>query len=124
MKASHAARAVASNTLARVRRDRERGKVYPCLDHAGLALAVDSVASRKGRAMVCEHCDRFLAFGDKVAHALSPSLHKVRPSQGYVAGNLALLCMECNTAIGEAEDIATVDRKMRALAWQRARLEG
>ena len=124
MKTSRDARTIASNTLARVRRDRERGKVYPCLEHAGLALAVDSVARRKGRSMVCEHCDRFLAFGDKTAHALSPSLHKVRPSQGYVAGNLALLCMECNTAIGEAEDVATVDRKMRALAWQRARLEG
>ena len=122
MKASHSARAIASNTLARVRRDGERGKVYPCLDHAGLALAVDSIIRRNRR--VCEHCERPLTFGDKVAHAGSPSLHKVRPSHGYVAGNLALLCMECNTAIGEAEDVATVDRKMRALAWQRARLEG
>ena len=89
MKASRDARTIASNTLARVRRDAERGKIYPCLDHGALALAVDSVAQRKGRSMVCEHCDRFLAFGDKTAHTLSPSLHKVRPSHGYVAGNLA-----------------------------------
>ena len=124
MKASRDARNIRNNTLSRVRVARDKGKAIPCLDSESLAHAIDSVLRRKGRSMVCEHCDRFLAFGDKESHTLSPSLHKIRPDLGYVTGNLAVLCMECNTAIGEAEDIATVDRKMRALAWQRARLEG
>jgi len=94
MKASRDARNIRNNTLSRVRVARDKGKVIPCLDSESLAHAIDSVLCRKGRSMVCEHCDRFLAFGDKESHTLSPSLHKIRPELGYVTGNLAVLCFD------------------------------
>jgi len=123
MKASRDARNIRNNTLSRVRVARDKGKAIPCLDSESLALAIDSVLRRKGRSMVCEHCDRFLAFGDKESHTLSPSLHKIRPELGYVTGNLAVLCFECNTAIGESGDADSVRRKIAAMQWQLARLE-
>ena len=124
MKVSRSSRIIAQNTLARVRRDHEKGKRYACLDGASLAAEIEAVTKHIGHALVCAHCERFLTFGDGKAHATSPSLHKIRPSRGYVKGNLALLCMECNTGIGETETLEVCDRKASALAWQRVQLEG
>lgn len=123
-KPSRFACVVRNNVLSRVRKDRARGIEIPCLDSESLARAIDSVVCRKGATPVCEHCDKFLRFGDKVVHAGSPSLHKIQPNLGYVTGNLAVICFECNTSIGESGDAESVRRKIAAMQWQLKKLEG
>ena len=124
MKVSRSSRIIAQNTLGRVREAYKKGKRYACLDSESLAAEVEAVAKRVGHALVCEHCERFLSFGDGKAHATSPSLHKINPTLGYVKGNLAVLCFECNTAIGESGDANNVRRKIAAMQWQLAKLGG
>ena len=117
-KASFLARKVATNTLNRVRKDREAGKAYPAMSHDELALEIETVAMGAKFSERCERCGVRLRFGDKAATPISPSCHKVRPSLGYVKGNVSLVCFQCNSDIGEAETIEDCERKIAALRWQ------
>ena len=50
------------------------------------------------------------------------SIHKVRPSLGYVAGNVRILCRICNEAIDDAATLADCDDRINALRYQQAQL--
>lgn len=48
----------------------------------------------------------------------SMSLHRVIASQGYVTGNVKVICGGCNVAIGETNTYADIVKRVRALRWQ------
>lgn len=48
----------------------------------------------------------------------SMSLHRVIASQGYVTGNIKVICGGCNTAIGETNTYNDIVARVRSLRWQ------
>ena len=106
--------ALRDNAIARVRKARNKGQHIPCLDSESLGRAIDSIYTSRA----CQCCGQAMMGGRGVVQAESPSLHKIRPELGYVAGNLAVVCFACNTAIGEAGTAEQVNARMAALRWQ------
>ena len=117
---------VANNVLSRVAKDLARGKAVVCLSRADLEREIRYSTKTRGigapymKAPVCANpaCGQFLSFGDGNCHAASPSVHKIRPSKGYVQGNITIICFACNEAIGESESMEAVNRKRAALDFQ------
>ena len=52
-----------------------------------------------------------------------PSVHKIVPATGYVAGNMAVLCTGCNSTISDADTLEKVNRKRAALDFQATQVE-
>lgn len=118
-----AAYTAADNVRNRVSKAHKAGKPIPCLPRAELACVIAGVWPRDGR---CSnpHCGRELDAGRGVAEAHSPSIHKVVPARGYVAGNIRVICNACNTTIGEAGTIEATEAAIAALQWQLSLLRG
>jgi hypothetical protein len=51
----------------------------------------------------CPCCGRKFEIGDQKRHKASPSIDRLRNEDGYVPGNVALLCWECNNTKGTAD---------------------
>jgi len=111
---------VANNVLSRVAKDLARGKAVVCMSRVDLEREIRASTVTRGKAAMCANpaCGQFLSFGDGNCHAASPSVHKIRPSKGYVQGNITIICFACNEAIGESESLEAVNRKRAALDFQ------
>ena len=118
-----AANTAADNVLSRVRKAHKAGKPIPCLPRAELACAIASAWPANG-CCANPRCGRELDAGRGVAEAHSPSVHKVVPARGYVAGNIRVICNACNTRIAEAGTIEATEAAIAALQWQLSLLRG
>ena len=66
----------------------------------------------------CPVCNRIFQVGEGRPVNSSLSIHRLISGRGYVVGNIYAICNGCNKDIGEANTLADIERKKRAIAWQ------
>jgi hypothetical protein len=67
----------------------------------------------------CEICDRDLISSAGRHQWCSPSIDRIVPKYGYVVGNIAILCWECN----KIKNNATPEKLFQIAEWYQERLE-
>jgi hypothetical protein len=66
----------------------------------------------------CPVCNRIFQTGEGKPINSSLSIHRLISGLGYTVGNVYAICNGCNKDIGEANTLADIERKRRAIAWQ------
>jgi hypothetical protein len=66
----------------------------------------------------CPVCNRIFQTGEGKPINSSLSIHRLISGLGYTVGNIYAICNGCNKDIGEANTLADIERKRRAIAWQ------
>jgi hypothetical protein len=69
--------------------------------------------------MECEHCGMIFKPGNETKRNFSPSLDRLIPSKGYVVGNIAVLCHDCNR---RKQDIS-VEEMQELIDWVKWKIE-
>ncbi|HRE44070.1 MAG TPA: hypothetical protein PKY87_08875 [Terricaulis sp.] len=81
-------------------------------------LTTDWLRAAMESAPNCPCCGRAFDFGFKYdgrKKDASPSIDRIRPAEGYVLGNVALICWRCNNLKRDASaaELETIVRWMR-----------
>lgn len=110
----------AENVRRRVSRHAKEGHAIVCMSRADMIRHFEETWPRDHVCTSCrnvrmvwkDHQDYQIKHGDREAvdYMIIPNVDKIDPAKGYIAGNMRIICGDCN---GGTSDATSVDRLAR-----------